>query len=131
MPRENINDLTNPDLRTEVSWDKAAGYIQVATTNRNYHPALTLADGPFDGWHVTYSNRASVNREIAVLIRARDEAFGREGLGADEVTAEKALTEAARLLARAGSGSQSPESNHAIVQVAHAWMTLARELPTP
>lgn len=128
MPRENINADEAPDFRTEVGWKKDEQYVQVATTNRNHQPEITLEDGPFDGWHATYNTRESVNRLIWALRKARDEAFGPDA--ADELTVKSALGCAAAGLveaSRAASNSRA-ETGNTYVRISSAWVDLARHL---
>lgn len=133
MPRENINDDTTSGFRTEVGWERDKGCVQVATTNAA--STLTLSGDnptdpavPFTGWHVTYTDRASVNRAIWALRKARDETFG--VAPGEDLTADKARAEAAQALTRTANFGDAPGNVAALTGVAHAWMALASMLPS-
>lgn len=107
MPAETIHgDNTPIDVR--VAWGQSSEYVQVASLHdKGFDAMLVIVNGwleaanmptidkmelqkglagtnfegavaCFDGWHATLAERAAVNRLIAVLRRARDQAFGRD-----------------------------------------------------
>ncbi len=79
MPKDNVNDMVNRDLRAEVAWSPS-GYVQVGTTSASspfrFDPEPGAAEGePFTGWFATL-DREGCNRLIRSVRKARDAAYG-------------------------------------------------------
>lgn len=79
MPKEIIHDCHDTDIAVQLGWQPDS--VQLGATNEKSpfrYPADSGMDGlPFNGWFV-HLDRAGINRLIAKLRRARDNAFGRD-----------------------------------------------------
>jgi hypothetical protein len=58
----------------QVSWNREAGYVQIATGTR---APVTFDSNP-DTWWFVDLDRQMINQLIRALRRARDQAFGRD-----------------------------------------------------
>lgn len=101
-------DSNGLPIDVRISWGRGCNYVQVASMHDQGFEAmatiinewLEAADMPqidvamlrqrlagskfeaaplmFDGWHATFGERAAINKMIATLRRARDNAFGKD-----------------------------------------------------
>lgn len=62
----------NPN-RVKVTWNREAGYVQIATVNPEYEDLMSDKSG----WYVDLDRRG-INYLIRILRRARDQSFGRD-----------------------------------------------------
>ena len=75
MPKEVIRcDRDAATVQAIVTWSRESSNVQVATTNWSMRTSGHPLD-PKPGWYVTL-DRASINKMIRALRKARDQAFG-------------------------------------------------------
>jgi hypothetical protein len=79
MPKERFDNADqhgdSKQFHTELRWDRL-GYCQIATLKENPEPPAGAIPLPgTEGWFVNL-DRASINRLIRALRKARDQAFG-------------------------------------------------------
>lgn len=67
-----VAQMTQPLV--QVSWNREAGYVQIATGTRD---PVTF-DSNTDAWWFVDLDRQMINQLIRALRRARDQAFGRD-----------------------------------------------------